>query len=609
MIGRGHARSAASIGPREATVAAAVALIALLLIGARPALGASTRDVNALLSSPCPPYQVIRSTDEWTAEEQDAALLGEFAVDFTNFRSYRTHLAPPVDWRKDPLHSQLWRSLLNSMRWLDVLFYVNRQRGDVGAIRQARDLVLDWVDADTDPHRAVDGRAWDSKTAGERAPVIGYLTRAAACKGLLSDGMASRLLDSLARHARRLTSPSLRSDTNHGLYADLGLVLMADYVPFDHRAKRWRRVGLRRFEHTLRGRAQEREGVWLEPSAAYQVFVAETLEKLVGYANPPARLGKLLERMRDSAAWFVMPDGLLAQIGDTDLSLPVPDWALDRAAAQRGLKTQRRSGFAFVKQPGSYLAVGASHFVNTHKQADDLSFQLYDHGRRVVSDGGKFEGDAGRARTFGVSSAAHSVLTVDGEERPRRPYGSGIEATGQGSGWYAIEGTDPALREQDVNHRRLFLYRPGEALVVIDRVRAAARHKYQRYFQIGSTIGVAKQGGGELGLSASGFNGELFDAPTDSGRAHRSAVRGQRKPMLGFTFPDFRIRVPRWTVRYTSRAKDVDHVATFGLDGRPLHATLGGGHDTAVTLQSGGQKLDTVTVRRAGHNLRVSAGS
>jgi hypothetical protein len=400
-------------------------------------------------------------------------------------------------------------------------------------------------------------------------------------------------------------SPALRSGTNHGLYAELGLVLMADYLPFERRAKTWRRVGLHRFEHTLRGRLLEREGVWLEPSAAYQVFVAETLATLVSYANPPARLDALLERVRDSAAWFAMPDGLLAQIGDTDLSLPVPNWALARIAGQRGLKTMRRAGFAFVREPGSYLAVGASHYVNTHKQADDLSFQLYEHGHRVVSDGGKFEGDAGRARSFGVSSPAHSVLTVDGKEPIRRPYGSGILASGQGSGWFAIEGKDPPLRARGVEHRRLFLYRPGEALVVIDRVRSGARHTYQRYFQLGPQIGVAKQAGGGLGLTASGFDGRLYDASAGSGRTHRVAVRGRRRPMLGFTFPDFRIRVPRWTVRYTSHGDDLDHVATFGLDGRPLRALQRPGSGTTVRLSAAGDVLETVTVTRSGHRLRV----
>jgi Heparinase II/III-like protein len=606
-MGRGRARPAGWGGPGRVALAAALAAIAVLLIPACPALGASDNRVAALRSSPCPPYEVIRTTDEWTEEEQRAALLGDFAVDFTNFRSYRAHLEPPVNWRKDPLHSQLWRSLLNSLRWQDVLFHVYRQQGNLNALSRARDLVLDWIDADHNRHRKVDPRAWDAKTAGERAPIIAYLARAAACEGLLTDGMASRLLDSLARHARRLSGRALNSQTNHGLYADLGLVLTADYLPFEGRAKRWRRVGLRRFERTLRGRLLEREGVWLEPSAAYQIFVAETMNALVSYANPPVRLAGLLERVRDSAAWFVMPDGLLAQIGDTDLSLPVPDWALARAAVQRGLRTMRRAGFAFVREPGSYLAVGASHHVNTHKQADDLSFQLYEHGHRVVSDGGKFEGDTGRTRSFGVSSPAHSVLTVDNEERVRRPYGSGIVATGQGSGWYAIEGKDPALRTQGVSHRRLFLYRPGEVLVVVDGARATARHSYQRYFQLGPDIDVAKQGASELALSAGGFSGELYDAPSDTGRARRFTVRGRRHPLLGFTFPDFRVRVPRWTVRYRSKGEDLDHVATFGLDGRSLNAKLRSGGGTRVALSAAGQVLETVTVSRSGRNLHVSS--
>jgi Heparinase II/III-like protein/Heparinase II/III N-terminus len=591
--------------------AIAVALAAVVVSAAVPSFAgaASKHDVRALQKAPCPSYDVIRSTDDWTADERAAALQGDFPVDFTNFRGFHTHLAPQVNWRKDPLHSQLWRSLLNSMRWLDVLFFDFRETGDPTALREARDLALDWAAADRSPRRAVGTHAWDPKTAGERAAVIGYAMRESACNGLLTDGQAKRLLDSLARHAKKLSKPAPHSDTNHGLYGDLGLALMADYEPFVHKAKRWRRIGMRRFERTLGARLQAREGVWLEPSAAYQVFVAETLAVFVADANPPARYAGLLERMRDAASWFVMPDGQMSQIGDTDLSLPVPAWALARVADESGLRTFRRSGFAFVRDSGGYLAVSASHFVDTHKQADDLSFQLFDRGHRLISDGGKFEGDAGRVRDFSRSSPAHSVLTVDGKERRRRIYKSAIQATGEGGGWYAILGDDPALREQGVRHQRLFLYRPGAALIVVDRIRSAKKHTYRRYFQLGSDLAVIHRGADELGLMASGFDGELFDAKDGSSRAARSTVRGHSHPLLGYTFPDFRRRVARWTVTYTSRARNADHVATFGLDGRPLRATLDPGPLARVTVRAGDEPFESLTVKRNGAHLGVDVSS
>src|SRR5204863_9769461 len=132
------------------------------------------------------------------------------------------------------------------------------------------------------------------------------------------------------------------------------------------------------------------------------------------------------------------------------------------------------------------------------------------------------------------SARAHSDLTVDRRGfpilDPSQAYGSGLIATGQGDGWYAIEGRNPLVRDQGVDHRRLFLYRPGVALVVADRVRSGGEHLYTRHFQLGPDIGIANASVSSTTLRAPGLDGRLYDAPAPA-PATRTEVRGSHHPL------------------------------------------------------------------------------
>lgn len=581
-------------------------LLTLLLIGVglampsdNPAAASNRASATSVLrEAGCPPSRILANTVTEAARE--AARQGRFAI----FASFETTLAPPVNWRRDDHRSKQWRRALQRLWWLDPL--IDDGGGDLQTLRRALDLVMDWVRADR--RGKVPDDAWVDKIAGDRAPYLAYVARAAACRGILGRGESRKLVASIRRHGRFLADRVKYRPTNHGLFLDIGLVLLAEQVPSLNESGHWRAVAKSRFQRTLRGRVAPSEGIWREHSVTYQVVATQLAEKFferLGLSGTPG----FLERMREATGWFVMPDGRLAQIGDTDLK-DAPAWAAARSEDDRGLRLMKRSGYAVVKEPESYLAVGASFFNGSHKHSDDLSFQLFEGGHRIVSDGGKFHGDFDRTRRFALSSPAHSVLTVDGRSFPREPeqaYGSGILAAGESDGWYAVLARNPSLRAQGVGHTRLILYRPSEVLAVVDRVRATRPHHYQRYFQLGPDIGVANQGTA-MGLTAEGFTGALHDARTSRGLARRSAVKGRKRPLRGWTFPSFREWTPRWTLEYESRGEDLDHVATFDLEGSDTTATLLKGAGIGIELRSSTGVTQELTVTRRGSALRIAPG-
>jgi hypothetical protein len=595
--------------PAPRTARRLIYLVTAALLAHASAAGAapvSRGDIGHLRGGHCPGYRVVNAEPSYSPRAQQRALHGRFQV-----KGHWFHLVPPVNWSRIRGRPIAVRGALQRMGWLDVLFYIYRNDPDPGrrlkALRHARALALDRMAALRSPHRGVDPIGHRGKIVGDRAPYLAYLARSAGCHGMLSRNQAKRFLGALLNHGDQLVRR--HSPSNHGLFEDLGLGLLADYLPFVHHSRHWESLSNRRFEDTLRGRLVGREGVWVEHTTQYQVAATELARQFVVLtrAHRPS-LVRIMRRMRHTTALFMEPDGLMTQFGDSNLH-EAPGWAPSIAAGEYGLTTMPRGGYAVVSEPHSYLAVGASFHNDSHKQSDELSFQLFEDGHRVVSDGGRWATDHDRFRRFAVSARAHSVLTVGNHgfsRSARRAYGSGIGATGAGDGYYAISGTNPLLRHRGVRHHRLFLYQPGRLLVVCDRVRARRRHAYRRFFQLGPDIDIQRRPD-DVALSASGLQGALYDAPAHGRQAQLAALRAHRKPIQGFTFPDFRVKVPRWSLRYRSAARRVTHVATFSFGaGPPLRATLAKGPGTTVLVSAAGVPKSKVSVTHHHGHLSVS---
>jgi hypothetical protein len=598
---------------------AGLAAAALLALGcgsgdgstqSRPGAAApSGHGAGALLAAPCPePEGAGVATGSPDRREIAAARAGRFTI----YNGVALRLEPPIDWHADPLDALRFRDTFQKLRFLNPLLYDYAVNGNRAALRQALAVVLDWVRSNPRGGAGTAPEAWIDKVTGDRVPLIAYVTRAAACEDMLSRFQARELLDSMRRHAQLLAAVGGRDTTNHGLFADLGLALVTDYFPFLAGSDQRLELAERQFLKTLRGRLAE--GVWLEQSTAYQFLAIRAVERFVAYTGDQ-QAEEVLARMKRAAAWFVEPDNEMTQFGDSYL-FPVPPWGLRIADRLRGLEAFPRAGFAFVRAPGrdeagdGYLAVASDFHNTTHKHADELSFELYDHGHRIVSDTGLYHKDPGPIRDFVLSARAHSVLTVDRQGfpilDPSKAYGSGLVGTGRGDGWFAIEGTNPLLRDQGVRHTRLFLYRPREALVVVDDVSSASSHEYTRRFQLGPDVGISDRGPSVTALRAPGLHGRLYDAPAPE-RAARTEVRGSHKPLAGLTSPHFRVFEPRWTVSYDSRAADAAYATTFAFDPPTLRARverLGAGGAT-VELHGTGSQPIVLRVTRSGRTLSV----
>ncbi len=514
----------------------------------------------------------------------------------------------------DPYNSKSYRGVLASLKWIDPVIYASRQ-GDRQALAQARDIALDWVTHNPRHHPPTD-KSWENKIIGDRAPYLAYITRAAACQHMLSQEQGLTLIQSLREHGRALTENKLYVPSNHGLFMDYGLEALAKEAAFLSKAHEWERFAPKRFQKTLERRIYPSEGFWLENSSSYHLAVLKLVREFTALAGKaaPSSLRQITRRMTDVAGWLIEPDGKRVLLGDSNLK-PTPPEASAAARDDDGILFLRRSGIGAVKSPApdpAYLLFAATFQNGTHNQADALTLDLFDRGRRILSDSGLYDKEDDPWQVYSRAAYSHSVMTIDGKTFPldkKFRYGSGLRASGQGDGWFAMEGVNPnAERVQGVRHTRLVLYKPHHALIVVDSARSKRSHTYQRLFQLGKDVKAAKAGRSTVRLRGKhGFRGEL--SSTGNAPAKVSLSTGQKDPVRGWLFPHYRVRAPRTTAQFTDRGKNVDEVATFSLaKGAPMVARLTSfarNGSAALRLATGGAPAGSLTVTRSGSHLRV----
>lgn len=554
--------------------------------------------VKKLRSAPCPPRYDVRIARVPDADETAAARRGIFQI-----AGQQVTIERKMNWRYDPVGSPSFRARLHDLRWLDTLLYSYREDGNRRALRRAKRIVVDWIKQNPLSAPSTD-RTWFDKVVGDRAPYIAYVTRAAQCERMLGNKrLARKLLSAIDTHTDFLAAPERYSATNRGLFMDLGLLLSGRQARFLPKASKKQRFGQRRFVRTVDSLTYFKEAFWRENSTTYQFLVINVLERYLALTQKKRpTLQNLLENMKQTSAWLIEPDKRWVQAGDSFQDKT--RFATQLAKTKKGLHVLPKSGLGFVRKGRKYLSLLSTFGTETHKHSDDLSFDLFDKGSRLISDTGIPSKDPGKQFDFSQSARAHSVLTADGVDFPRdaaSAYGSGILASGQGAGWFAFEARNPLLAAQGVEHRRTLLYKPGYALLVADQVRSETSHSYRRYLHFGPDW-RANSLADRLLLKDEKKQVSVFSQSTDPNEV-RQLVRGRTEPFQGFVFTDFRQRDPRFTTWYSNEAADLDGVITVAMkkkkEARAVALDPLGDTTDAFAIAENGEPAKTLTVTRS----------
>ena len=509
----------------------------------------------------------------------------------------------PFDWGMDPYNDQTWRFRLHTLRLVDPALAA-------GDFDYARDVFLDWQrwhencwwSSPLCFERASD-QSWDDMATGIRASRLAYLLRSTGWRD-------ERLVELAEQHAEKLQDPAFfAGNHNHALFQLHGLAALC----LDHElpACRGAEAFLERETGTLLGGQFTESGMHRENSPYYHFFVADTFARTAPLLEPFApELKATLQRVAKNNKWLVHPDHTLAQLGDTNANLyarwreelvmppgdprcrhvrsygQAPACYLTRHFEDAGYAVVR-SDWATAVEDASMLFVQGGFFNSTHRDADDLSFEWFERGRKILSDSGKYiVVSEDPFRDYFNSTRAHNTVEVDGEDYSRRDedaYGSAVEQMERKPDEVAIalEVHHDAL---EFEHRREIHYRPGQQLTLIDAVQSDRRgprryvqwHQFDRAFALSGDQGRFQASDGEISV-------ELEVSSSCGERTTYEMVKGQTEPRIqGWASVANRERHPRWALGVVCAAETASFTAHFTLgdaararaDNRPIRSPL-----------------------------------
>jgi hypothetical protein len=177
------------------------------------------------------------------------------------------------------------------------------------------------------------------------------------------------------------------------------------------------------------------------------------------------------------------------------------------------------------------LIMTAMYHDHVHKHADDLSFELFEAGQRILIDSGRYDFKRDAMRAYVYSASAHNTVDLADAPITRKdtdPYGSGLNPIKLEADAFLLSGRVRRARKFD--HSRTLRYRPGVSLAIDDVLESDEERQYVGRLHFASNLTVAPAGDHYV---VSRSDQKLATVEPPQGATVR-LVRGQKDPFLGW---------------------------------------------------------------------------
>lgn len=497
----------------------------------------------------------------------------------------RWPLVAPLNWNADPFHDSNWRFQLDAWRMLDPLILAWHQTGQAAYMGEALRIVDDWYLYHIEQGRS-SAYGWGDMATGLRAMKLAWFLDTALREAFILDAaQREHLLELAQRHVHALQQEDFLAEGNHGLFQMHGLLALCMTVPYLDGCSSGVNYAKGAMQRLLRLQFTD-EGVHREHSPAYHLFVADTLKRMLrpGWYDGFAFVQSLLPRVEANRVWMYHPDGKLVTVGDSEAEGTPIRFPAGKAGCEAANEVQARcymlqafpeTGYAIARSDwavpvgaSSMLFLMASFHSPAHKHADDLSFELFEFGERLLTDTGQYKYANDPWRDFAVSTRAHNTLEIDGGSSIAQgnAYGSGLRTASLEDGRYVFV-AEASQADSGRTHRRRLYYTPRRLLLVVDEVKGPPPVSAIQWFHFAPQVQVAAiaEVPGRF-VATLGAGREVHVEQLQPGCA-AILDRGSSKPFIqGWTTQSYGVLVPRFTLGFECARAAPAYVTLFVLD-------------------------------------------
>jgi len=496
-------------------------------------------------------------------------------------------LTIPVSWNADPFRDSNWRFQLHAWRMLDPLLLAWTETGEQRYVDDAMRIVEDWhrYHVENGRHSAY---GWNGMATGIRAMKIALLLdRSLRGEMDFSEGDKELTIELADAHVRKLVVPALLNQGNHGLFQLHGLIAICTTVPQLVSCRGALQYAEQAMQRLLNLQFSS-EGIHLEHSPDYHVFITDTVRLMFrsGWYDSFEQVRELLNKAEANEAWLFHPDGHVAAVGDSTpgaatASFPRGDGSCVDIASRDTTRCYLlrefplsgyavvRSDWAIPKQSASQLFFVAAYHSWLHKHSDDLSFELFEFGERVLTDSGKYGYNDDAWRQFVLSTRAHNALEVNGLDTVRsgeNAYGSALKSSKRRESIFILEGEIGHVASGALQRRRLY-YEPRKWLLVVDALSGGTVSSATQWFHFAPQVLVSRLPGNAAGT---------FQAALGGGRTIQveqlipgcpgSLTTGGSNPIQGWSTQSYGRMVPRFALAFQCEGSARWYATLFLLD-------------------------------------------
>jgi hypothetical protein len=459
----------------------------------------------------------------------------------------------PINWGADPFDDENWQFQLNAWRSIDPFLTEYFKTKNASLLDEAVTYVDDWYDYNIN-RREENPYAWYDMATGIRAMRLAFLIEAAR-NGLYSPTpeQMAHLIELADEHAGQLQIEESIALNNHGLFQVAGLNLLCGVISDREICKTAQGFASSKFNEIMQAQFTE-EGVHTENSPSYHFFVQNLLNKVGALRRLPGF--NAMAKVEAVSPWLTFPDGTTAAVGDSaGKSKPLKEDPIEPACLDDGrcyaVGDFTKSGYAIVRslpsaeQTSMLFVTGMAH-ATAHKHADELSFELFEFGRLIFVDSGKYGYNNDAMRRYVLSADAHNTVGIDGVEiNPDDIEMSGtlLRSIEFRAGKFKIEGSlkRPWLFQQE----RQITFDPGRSLRIVDTVSSFWSRTFVSSLHLAPDLSPV--------LTGTGFKVEVGDHSVTAKLIDDDCkiiqVRGQKEPPLGWISTGYQKATPTTVVR------------------------------------------------------------
>lgn len=460
-----------------------------------------------------------------------------------------------IEWL-NPEFTYLWDFNLHYFEWLSAL----ASQGEVkpaGETREAMAKALDsWIEANPCPSKP----AWHPYPTSLR--IINWVKSLRLHPELGSDVVHRSLYAQSLGLERNLEGHLM---VNH--FLENGRALLFAGLYFSGRdADRWVVRGLEILRQELTEEWLPRGGHF-ERSPMYHAILAEGLldthALLSAHDRPADWLAAPLRRMCEWLASVQTPDGWFPLFNDAAIGISAsPDTILANASRLIGYERPSTTdpvrdcdGLWILEDDTFVCAVDGApigpDYNPGHAHADNLSFEAWYRGKKLVVDPGVYTYDSGPVRDWFRSSFSHNTVVINGLEQSETWGGFRVARRSHARSRACRKGellvfqgeySNATAREEGVRHERILALLPEGAMLIWDRIHARESIHAESTCQFAPEWTARKVGDGHLTL-ALGTGDELHLSTLDEGEVQTEA--GVYSPEFGRAVAVSRVRMIR----------------------------------------------------------------